>query len=113
VRQALGRRLRVAGGEPAIVSPTMARQRQQRVLLLTEAATRSRHQFRLAAGTLALVVLLNGLWWRGRPALVLVGLAVVIGSLMGLDAMLGVVNDNGAVVDIGRDPGVGPISGSP
>ena len=113
VRQALGRRLRVAGGEPAIVSPTMARQRQQRVGLLTEAATRSRHQFRLAAGTLALVVLLNGLWWRGRPALVLVGLAVVIGSLMGLDAMLGVVNDNGAVVDIGNDPGDGPISGSP
>ena len=113
VRQALGRRLRVAGGEPAIVSPTMARQRQQRIGLLTETATRSRHQFRLAAGILALVVLLNGLWWRGRPALVLVGLAVVIGSLMGLDAMLGVVNDNGAIIDVGSAPGLGPISGSP
>jgi hypothetical protein len=95
VRQALARRLRVEKGEPPIVSPPLAMQRLARQATVASAAARARAGFRVVSVAMVLLVGLSGLWWRGRPTMVLTGVVVVAALLLGLDAMLGVVKDSG------------------
>jgi|GEM_PF-1380978 len=114
VRQALGRRLRVVNGEAPIVSPPMAVQRLERQAILAGNAARARTGYRVASMVLVLLVALSGLWWRGRPTMVVTSVVVVAALLLGLDAMLGVVRDSGDVDLRPTGPAAsGTTSGSP
>lgn len=110
VRQALARRLRVENGEARIVSPPMAMQRLGRQATRASNAAKARAGFRVASVAMVVLVALSGLWWRGRPTMVVTGVVVVAALLLGLDAMLGVVKDSG---DVDLRPAAGATSGSP
>lgn len=94
VRDALGRRLAVVDRKPMVLSPSIdAQERAWRNDAVVVAAA-ARHRFRVVVGVVVVVLVLAGVRSRARPLPLLLALGSIIAVVLGLDAVLGLDDDD-------------------